>query len=111
MTIRNPCWIYRGAAAAGRIAVGVAALPFNFQFADDISPPPVPENRNELVIRRGCNGPVLATVSLAGVARDGVAHELVVPLPPGVGRADLCFVLARSGSDPLWVLGWVEPRP
>ncbi|WP_174280265.1 beta-N-acetylhexosaminidase [Sphingomonas bacterium] len=113
VTIRNPCWIYRGIAptGVGHLAVGVAALPFNFQFADDVSLPPPPDHRNELVVRRGCDGPVLATVPLAGVTRDGVAHELVAPLPLGTGRADLCLVLARAGADPLWVLGWADPRP
>ena len=114
--ILNPCWIYRGAELAriGHIAVAVAALPFNYQLANEATPlqlAPTATPAGELVIRRGCDGPVLATVPLAGAARDGVASELIADIPPQTGREDLCLMLARPRLDPLWALGWVELRP
>ena len=114
--IKNPCWIYHGAdlAQGGHVAVGVVALPFNFQLSDDPAPialRPTATLDGELIVRRGCDGPVLASVPLAGLARDGASGQLIAAIPPLGGRADLCLSLARPSLDPLWALGWVEIRP
>lgn len=114
--IKNPCWVYRAAdlTRGGRLVIGVAALPFNFQLADEATPlalPPTTTPGGELIVRNGCTGPVLATVPLAGAARGGAASELVAAIPPQHGRSDLCLTLARPSLDPLWTLGWVEIRP
>ena len=114
--IKNPCWMYRGAAltGVGHVAVSVAALPFNFQLANEPAPqqlPPTATPAGELVVRKGCDGPVLATVALAGVPRDGTATGLNAAIPLQTTPGDLCIALARPTLDPLWALGWVELRP
>lgn len=114
--IRGPCWIDRDAdlQGIGHVAVRVAALPFNFQFANEAAAeqlPPVADPKGSLVARRGCDGPVLATASLGGVPRDGFEHELVAAIPAQAGRGDLCLRLDRRTLDPLWVLGSMELRP
>lgn len=114
--VRDPCWIYHDADLGDvrHIAVGVAALPFNYQFANETSDHPLPPTRTpagELVVRRGCDGPVLAVVTLAGAARGGVESELDAAIPPQTGRGDLCLRLDRPTPDPVWALGWVELRP
>lgn len=114
--IKNPCWIYRDAdlARVRHVAVTIAALPFNYQLADEAAPqilPPTSTPAGELVVRRSCDGAVLATVPLAQAPRGGAKSELVGDLPPQTGRGDLCLSLARPRLDPLWALGSVELRP
>jgi hexosaminidase len=115
LDIRNPCWIYRDADLSGarHVAVRVAALPFNFQFGAEPPQalPPTATPAGELTVRRGCDGPVLATVPLVGVRRDGTEQELVAALPAGPARDDLCVALARPTLSPLWALAGVELRP
>jgi hypothetical protein len=72
---------------------------------------PTASPAGELVIRRGCDGPILAAVPLARAARDGTAGLLDADIPPQTGPVDLCLTLARPTPDPLWVLGWVALRP
>lgn len=113
--VKDPCWIYHDAdlAGVGRIAAGVVALPFNYQFANEVNPmrlPPTATPGGELVVRRGCDGPVLATIPLAGAPGGGVESERVAPIAPQTGRADLCLRLNRPTLAPLWALGWVELR-
>jgi hexosaminidase len=114
--IKNPCWIYRGAALGNvrRIVVSIAPLPFNYQFADESAPqrlPPPTSTSGELVVRSGCDGPVLAAMPIAHALRAGAASELSIAIPPQTGPADLCFTLPRPTLDPLLALGWVELRP
>jgi hexosaminidase len=116
--VRDPCWTYRDAdlGGIGHLAVSVAALPFNYQFADEatprpFAPPSVPGGA--LIVRRGgCDGPVVATVPLTGAPGGGVESEHVAALPPGgPARADLCLRLERPDAARLWALGRVELRP
>jgi hexosaminidase len=113
--IRNPCWIYRGVnlSAAHHIAVRVAALPFNYQFANEPGPEklPYPAPQAELVVRRGCDGPPIARATLAKAARDGEESEIVAAIQTFPQLTDLCMTLARPTLNPLWALGWVELRP
>uniref|UniRef100_UPI0035CC3B3E beta-N-acetylhexosaminidase n=1 Tax=uncultured Sphingomonas sp. TaxID=158754 RepID=UPI0035CC3B3E len=111
--IRNPCWIDRAVdlSRGGHVAVDVVALPFNYQFADGAPARPAPPEPAELVLRRGCDGPVLATVPLAPVARDGKPHTLVASIAPQAGRQDLCIRLPLATRSPLWALDAVELRP
>jgi hexosaminidase len=115
LDIRHPCWIYRDADTADltHLAVRVAALPFGFQFGAEPPQqlPPTTSPAGELTVRRGCEGPVLATVPLAGIPADGAEHEVVASLPPSSGRGDLCLSLARPTLAPLWALAAVELRP
>ena len=82
--VRNPCWIYRGANLSGarHIAVSVAALPFNYQFANEPGPEklPHPAPQPELVVRRGCDGPLLAQATLAKAPRNGGESEIVAAI-------------------------------
>lgn len=113
--VRNPCWIYRGANLSGarHIAVGVAALPFNYQFANEPGPEklPYPAEQPELVVRRGCDGPLLTHAALAKASRTGDESEVVAAIPSLPQGTDLCLTLARPTLNPLWALGWVELRP
>ena len=113
--VRNPCWIYRGADLSGarHLAVSVAALPFNYQFANEPGPEklPYPSPQPELVVRRGCDGPVLMHATLAKASRNGDGSEVVAPIAPLPQATDLCLTLARPTLNPLWALGWVELRP
>ncbi|WP_293883111.1 family 20 glycosylhydrolase [Sphingomonas sp.] len=114
--IKNPCWIYRGAALGGvrHIGLSVAALPFNYQFADEASSKPLTSSASmtgELVLRRGCDGPVLATVKLQPVLEVGAARDYTVAIPRQTRSADMCFSIVRAKNDPLYALGWVELRP
>ena len=113
--IRNPCWIYRGANPAGarHIAVGIAALPFNYQFANEAGPEklPYPAPQPQLVVKRGCDGPLLAQASLEKARRNGDETEIVATFPALPQATDLCITLARPTLNPLWALGWVEFRP
>ena len=113
--IRNPCWIYRGADLRrfGHVAVAVAALPFNYQFANEPGPErlPYPAPSPELVVRSGCDGPVLARASLARAAQNGDENEVVAAITPSPKPVDLCLTLARPQLSPLWVVGQVELRP
>jgi hexosaminidase len=114
--VRRPCWIYPDAdlSGVGHLVARVATLPFNFQFGAEPAEtlPPTLTPQGELTVRRGCDGPLLATVPLAGVPRDGEEHELVASLPPSTAsRGDLCLALSRPTLDPLWALASVELRP
>lgn len=113
--VRNPCWIYHGAAPAGarHIAVGVAALPFNYQFANEAGPEKLryPAVQPQLVVRRGCDGPLIAQASLEKALRNGDESEIVATIPLLPRATDVCVTLARPTLSPLWALGWVELRP
>ena len=114
--IKNPCWIYRGAELihGAHLGVSVAAVPFNFQLADEaapIKPPPTSITTDALVVRAGCTGPILVAMPLLGLPRDGTETTLSATVPPQEARTDLCVFLERSPSSPLWVLGQVEVRP
>jgi len=113
--IRDPCWIYGGAhlSRSGHIAVGVVALPFNYQFANEPGPEklPYPAREPELVVRQSCNGPVLARAALKNAPSNGDESEIIATIPPLPEPTDLCLTLARSALNPIWALGWVELRP
>ncbi len=112
--LMNPCWIYPAAPldGAAAIEVAVAQLPFNFQIGDDIrkivtQPPATPEG--ELVVRRdACDGPVLATLSLAPAVKSQGVTVLKATLPATDGRHDLCLTFTRKGPDPIWAVDRVS---
>ena len=114
--ILNPCWRWDAAPVAGaaRIAVTVGQLPFNFQVGADrgkitFRPPATPAG--ELEVRRGCDGPRLATLPLAPAAARPGTTRLEATLPPLTAPADLCFTYTASGPDPLWAIDRVELMP
>jgi hexosaminidase len=116
--IMNPCWIWPAADLAGvtRIEAAVGQLPFNFQIGDDIKkvilrPPASPAG--ELEVRQDrCDGPVIASLSLAPALKSQAVTRLrgpLAPTPPGLH--DLCFTFTQGGVDPLWVIDRVSLAP
>jgi len=115
--IMNPCWIYPKADMDGvaRLDVGVGQIPFNFQIGADkdkipLRPPHTPDG--ELEVRDGCDGPVIATLPLAGVARNTGVTTLQTTIAPMTGVHDLCFNFTARSVDPISVIDsvWLFPH-
>jgi hexosaminidase len=113
--IMNPCWIY-DAEMEGitGLTVAVGQMPFNFQIGDDINKivsraPASPSG--DLEVRDGCDGPVVATLSLAPAVRSQGTTLLKADLPQMTGRRSLCFTFTRRGPDPIWAIDRVTLVP
>jgi len=112
--ILKPCWIWQAADLSGVTAIeaSVGQLPFNFQIGDEVKkihyrPPTTPAG--ELEVRDGCDGPLLASLSLApALASQGVTRLKGSLSAPPAGRHDLCFTFTQSAIDPFWVLDRVS---
>jgi hexosaminidase len=116
--IMNPCWIWPAADLTGvnRIEAAVGQLPFNFQIGDDIKKvvlhPPV-SAAGELEVRQDrCDGPVIASLSLAPALKSQGVTRLKAPLAATApGPHDLCFTFTQGSVDPLWVIDRVTLPP
>ena len=109
----NPCWIYPKADMDGvaRMSVGVGQIPFNFQIGADrgkipLRQPQTPDG--ELVVRDGCEGPVIATLPLAPVTKTSGVAVLQAPIAPMAGVHDLCLTFTARSVDPISVIDWVQ---
>ena len=106
--IMSPCWIYPASLdGVSGLEVAVGQLPFNFQIGDDIKkiavePPTTPDG--ELLVRHGCQGPVLATLPLAPATKSQATTVLKANLPAMSGDHDLCLTFTRRGPDPIWAV-------
>ncbi len=117
VNIGNTCRIWKQADLSGIAALRVDALdlPFNFQFGED-SPPgkltPQAGPHGELqVLRDGCEGALIGSISMADARRrDGVAI-VDVPLQPSSGRHDLCLRFTRDKRDPFWAFDRAQLLP
>ena len=115
--ILQPCWIYEGADMphALGLAVSVGQLPFNFQIGADrdkivLHPPRTADGELEVRLDR-CDGELLASLPLASAAASTGVTTLTAPLPPRIGRHDLCFTFTAKRLDPMWVVDWVQLLP
>ena len=114
--IMNPCWIYPKANMDGvaRISVGAGQIPFNFQIGadrDKIPLRPPQTHDGELVVRDGCDGPVIANLPLAAVTKTTGVTKLQAPIAPMTGAHDLCFTFTAGSVDPISVIDWVQLIP
>lgn len=107
--IMHPCWIWRGAPLSGtrRIVAEVGRLPFNFSIGEDIKkivfrPPSTPAG--ELEVRRGCDGPLVASIPLQSAAGTSGAAQVEGLIAGPSSDADLCMTFTQKGPDPFWVL-------
>jgi hexosaminidase len=95
-----------------RLTARVGQVPFNYQIGDDIKKivlraPHGP--MGELEVRAGCDGKLLASLSLAAAAKRYEVSELPsVSLPVQANAQDLCFQFTQAKLDPLWALDSIE---
>jgi hexosaminidase len=112
--IMNPCWMLRGAVIPERtqLRVSVGQVPFNFQIGEDIKKVEVRQPKSaagELEVRAGCDGELIASLSLAPATnRFDVTALPPVALTPKAEPQDLCFQFTQRKIDPIWVLDSVE---
>jgi hexosaminidase len=112
--IMNPCWILRGAVIPEQtqLKVSVGQVPFNFQIGEDIKKVKLRQPKSaagELEVRVGCDGALIASLSLVPATnRFDVTALPLVALPAKTEPQDLCFQFTQSKIDPLWVLDSVE---
>jgi len=113
----DPCWTWARAPLddAARVRVAVGQLPYNFQLYKDVAnivPRPAPSTpAGELLVRDGCAGMLLASLSLDRARMNPAVSVLEAELPPRSGAHDLCFVFSGEGHDPLWAIDTVELLP
>ena len=116
--IMNPCWIWRDAQLESVVSVSasVGQLPFNFEIGDLVNEVVVEQPSTadgELQVKLGgCDGPVIARLSLTPAGKNHGATSLpAVTLAGAEGlpeRSDLCFSFSRNGIEPIWALDWVQ---
>jgi hexosaminidase len=116
--IMNPCWIFPGVDLSRGVTLtaAVGQVPFNFQLGRDLAGVTVDQaaaGEGALLVRAdGCTGKALAELPLT-YARDNDAVSVLPPvhLPAQPGSHDLCLRFAQPGTDPLWVIDWLEVSP
>ncbi len=113
--IMNPCWIYPAVdlSRVSGIAAAVGQLPFEFQLGADVHVPRIEQARTasgELEVRLdGCEGQIIASVSLQPALRNDAVTELpTAKLAHHDGMHDLCLKFAQRSPDPMWVIDWVQ---
>ncbi len=107
----DPCWIYPAVdlGTMRNARVSLAALPYNFQLWKDIKNVATREPAGHLQVRiDGCSGKTVADLSARDTLGADERGTVTVQLPQGSGAHDLCFVLTRGLTDPLWVIGEIE---
>ncbi len=116
--IFDPCWLWPKADLDGveHIQIAIARLPYNFQLWKDIksvkSNAPLRYPSGELQVRRaGCEGELIATLSLAPVLQLHGVTSVDAKVAPRQGQQDLCFKFATGKHDPLWVIDSVQLLP
>jgi hexosaminidase len=115
--IMHPCWIWRDAPLEGsrRIAAEVGRLPFNFSIGDDIKKisfeTPATAAGELRVHRDGCDGPIVAAMSLQAVGATSGDVEIEGPIDGQTGTHDLCMTFTQTGPDPFWVLDRLTLQP
>ena len=112
--IMNPCWKLPDVdlTQARRLDAAVGQVPFNFQIGADMQKielrPPVTA-AGELEVRLGCDGELLASLTIAPALGDfGVTALPSATLPARPGRHELCFRFTQAKLDPIWVLHSIE---
>lgn len=113
--IENPCWIFEHANLdyVDTVRVAVGQVPFNFQIGadrDKIVLLPPQTHDGEMQIRLdNCEGPLLASLSLAPALHSDAVTELPpTPLHGPAGIHDLCLRFTQSSLDPMWAIDWIQ---
>lgn len=107
--IFNPCWLWPGAHLTGINAVEVRAgrIPYFFQLAHDEPHRtfrPTQSRFGEVVLRAGCDGPLLATLPLPEAPDADGFVDLRLPLVEAPEHADLCLWFTGDTRPAMWVL-------
>ena len=118
LDIMNPCWIWRDAQLESVVSVSasVGQLPFNFEIGDLVNEVVVEQPSSadgELQVKLGgCDGPVIARLSLTPAGKNHGTTTLPAVTLAGAEdlpeRSDLCFSFSRNGIEPIWALDWVQ---
>ncbi len=114
--IFNPCWEWKAANLQGIAAIQVRAgrMPYYFQLAHDEPNrkfKPAQSTHGELVIRAGCEGPLLASVPLpAAPDADGFV-TLNAKLATPAQQENLCLFFTGDTRPAMWVLDAVTLQP
>jgi len=110
--IENPCWILpKASLSGGKLTANVGSVPYNFQIGDardaiHLETPKSPDG--ELLVNDGCDGPLLAQLSLTPAKGNDGVTTLSTGLPALAGEHDLCFRFTGKSVDPLWVINWID---
>ncbi|MDH7637774.1 family 20 glycosylhydrolase [Sphingomonas oryzagri] len=123
VAMRQPCWVERGVdlGTAKALDLSLVHLPYNERLGAqspilELPKPRTPEGEIE-VHADAIDGPLVASLPLAGFPAEAARHTLTTQLHGGSGRHDLYFVLTGASIDtrilqrpPLTVLEWVQTR-
>ena len=111
VNIFDPCWIYPAVdlTTVRHAVLTIGALPYNFQLWKDNKNVVTRDPVGHVQIRLdGCNGDVVADLSLRDSLGARDSATVPVPLPSRAGTHDLCIVLTRAAADPLWAIDRVQ---
>ncbi len=114
LDIANMCWQWKDAPldGVGHIALTVGNLPWNFAlWTDDknvvVRPKATPAGEIQ-VHEDTCDGPLLATLSLAPATRSKLQTTLTADIPPVAGKHTLCMFATGDPRDGLWAIDKVR---
>lgn len=111
--IGNACWLWSRAPVTGASHVTIDAERIAWRFGDESKDAVVRRKRStegELEIHAdACDGPLLASLPLAGVtqAKGQVRLDASIAAPVGTGVRDLCIVATGDPREGQWALGRV----
>ena len=111
--IFNPCWEWKRADLTGIAGIEIRAgrIPYLFQLAHDEPARkfmPAQSAYGELVIRAGCDGPMLASLPLPQAPGSDGFLTLKAPLPPQTAAQDLCIYFTGDTRPTMWTLDRVR---
>jgi hexosaminidase len=114
VNIFDPCWIYPAVdlGATHRALLTIGALPYNFQLWTDAKNVVTRNPTGHLQIRvDNCQSEPVVDVLVTKVLGGRETASIPVELPQQSGAHDLCIILTRAASDPLWALDRIELPP
>jgi hexosaminidase len=114
VNIFDPCWIYPAVdlGATHRAVLTIGALPYNFQLWTDAKNVAARNPAAHLQVRLDdCRSEPVVDLAVTKALGDRATASIPVELPQRVGTHDLCIVLTRAASDPLWALDRVDLLP
>lgn len=112
--IENMCWRWKGASLDGvkRIALTVGNLPWNFQLWTDnakvVTRPKATPAGEFQIHKDSCDGPLLATFSLAKAAQTQLQTTLTANIPAIRGHHTVCVLATGDPRDGLWAIDKIE---
>lgn len=120
LNIFDTCWLYRAApvAAADAIEVTIGRLARHYALREPQRRSVVwrynPTRFGTVLVRfGGCEGPVVATLTIPDPAASPPRQALTAPLalPGGAGQGDLCIVTMPSEGGPIYAVESVRLHP